>query len=169
MVASETEALLDDALSEEGNSWFSNPVSYEGEHILARLNIPPSMYMFVGPLEYVELSLSIAESNWNIEFIPFTQSKVRPHQLFLTYFATLQKWEKTKKESIPSAVEQTLKRVASFSYTGESVETQAINNVWIEGERIFTEDENQQIWVYDALVGIRLCDKEMTDYCESVK
>lgn len=166
IVAAGTEALLDDALSQEGTPWFSSPEAYESEHILARLNIPPSMYMFVGPLEYVELSLSIEESNWNIDFAPFTQSKVRPHQLFLTYFATLQKWKKSKKESIPPEVEQTLKRTATFSYTGEKSEH---NHVWIEKERVFMEDESQQIWLYDPTVGILLCDKEMTEQCGSVK
>lgn len=169
VVASSSNELLNDVLSMEGTSWFSSPSDYESEHILARINIPPSMYMFVGPLEYVELSLSIQDSNWNIEFIPFTQSKVRAHQLFLTYFATLQKWDNTKKESIPPSVEQTLKRVAAFAYTGERMDPETNKGVWLEEDRVFLEDEDQRVWVYDPLFGIRSCDKDMTESCGSVK
>ena len=169
VLVSATEELLDQALKSEGIPWFSEPSKYESEHILARINIPSSMYMFVGPLEYVELSLSIQELNWNIEFVPFTQSKVRPHQLFLTYFSTLQKWEKIQRVSIPKNLEQILKRVATFSYTGEKIDTERNKGVWIEGEDVFLEDENQQIWVYNPILGIHLCDKDMTKDCGAVK
>ena len=168
VVLSSNQELLDDILTNTGTEWFSNPKRGQEEHVLARLNIPRSLYMFVGPLEHVELSLSAKESSRVFEFFPFTQSKARPHQLFLTYFATLQTWDKKKRRSIPRDVEETLKKMASYTHLGEEIPSEQ-SNVWTEETRVFMEDSVQQIWFYDPLTGIGQCDNEMTEGCESVK
>jgi hypothetical protein len=43
------------------------------------------------------------------------------------------------------------------------------NHFWYEDERVFLEDEERNIWVYDPEEGVRLCVDDVTKGCESVK
>jgi hypothetical protein len=80
----------------------------------------------------------------------------------------LQTWDKKKRRSIPRDVEETLKKMASYTHMGEEIPSEQ-SNVWTEDTRVFMEDSVQQIWFYDPLTGIGQCDNEMTEGCESVK
>jgi hypothetical protein len=179
MVIASTEERLNDVLEVGTTSWFSSGEEYEDNHFLARINIPTSMYMFVGPLEYVELTLAAQEEYWEIQFVPYTQSKAKPHQLFLTYFSTLQQWKKKEHTTVPKEVGRFLVHASIQRSIGNvfSIATQTeeefldlyFNHFWYEDERVFLEDEERNIWVYDPEEGVRLCVDDVTKGCESVK
>ena len=164
---SSVESFLD--IEDDGESWFSIPKENQETHFLARINIPPSLHMFVGPLEYVDLSLFAQRHTWSFVISSGTKSKALPHQLFLTYFATLQKWEKKDELSVSKDIVLALTKTAHEAHFGYfpndvSKEEHSSLGVWKEGEQFFLEDTEGEIWMYDATSGIIKSTEHVTNH-----
>jgi len=176
IVAASSQAVLDEVLNQKGTPWFAD---VEGEpHFLATINIPQSMMMFVGPLDSVSFTLAGEETYWDLNFFASTKSKAKPNQLFLTYFATLQQWEKPSKVSVPPAVDLFLKAAAqaqrnqldfvldpSLEYPFPAAFFSSYKK---QGQTIFLEDVEGNTWFRNPQEGTQICTEGVTSSCQPV-
>jgi|GEM_PF-6825340 len=176
IVVASSVALLDDALTDEGVEWFSN--TKRETHFLAKLNIPESLLMFIGPLDSVSFILAAQDEFWELDFHATTQSKAKPNQLFLTYFSTLQKWKKANNVAIPYEVDRFLREASLAQHLKKNFEydegaeypypIEFFSFYRTEGANIIVKDLDGVFWYRNPKAGTQICSNDVTSPCKSV-
>ncbi|MEC7987477.1 MAG: hypothetical protein VX278_20090 [Myxococcota bacterium] len=150
-----SQVLLSELVDNSTPTWFADTVLEEKWNVVGRTELPPSLFLLIGPLQRIDLGLSMYDGAWVLQFRPYTSSKAPPQRLFLGYFATLQSsLMPVRRDTPPSAVDIVLKKVAQLEATW--MEEQQRHLVWAKNtpppEALvdILEEKSISVWVEDA-------------------
>ena len=166
---SSAESRLADLIDTDTPDWMANTELLEEWTLAARTELPPSLFLLIGPLQRIDLGIKMVEKAWTMQFHPYTPSKAPPQKLLLVYLATLQSsLQREKKPNPPERLDEMLKEMSKFQALffaehgrhlifdtqegahGTSVPIASDVRLWIKEEgglRIFVESQNGESWV----------------------